>query len=226
MLQKLRQSLSRKRSVSASGYAVGSDSDSCTLPDVGGVDHSRRFNSTRQSSPRPLPSRTPSPQPSRASSVHESVGPGADSASYYSDTDSAWRPASEGIQRFTLLHELGRCRKASTHAIVFTAPSSCCMTHALRYQLCYRGSSGAVFMALETASGRQVAIKRIPLRPRFRADAVLRELENQQLCRGHPHIIQLQVSCTPTRAPASIWCVLLTQHQRHGVHGRRHRKSF
>ena len=65
-----------------------------------------------------------------------------------------------------------------------------------------RGSSGSVSLAVEVATGQRVAIKQIPVRPRFRAAAVLRELENQRLCRGHPHIIQLQVSFFPMHLSA------------------------
>ena len=168
-----------------------------------GFDHPEQCNEREQSWPSPPPSCSLSPQPSSRVS---SDGCSTDSVYQASNTCSEWSSAGEpeGIQRFTLLHELGRCRhnadcNSSAINLNLEAITDVCQKSVLK-RCCLvpdRGSSGTVSLAVEVATGRQVAIKQIPVGPCFKAEAVLRELENQQLCRGHPHIIQLQVSCTP-----------------------------
>lgn len=62
------------------------------------------------------------------------------------------------------------------------------------------GSSGLVLLCEDQRDGLQVAVKLIPRGPEFSAAAVRRELTNQCLCRGHPHIIQLLVRGGPQGA--------------------------
>lgn len=64
-----------------------------------------------------------------------------------------------------------------------------------RYQLIRalsRGASGSVDLVLDTATGREVAIKSLALDGKYDPEIITRELLNQQQCVGHPNIIQLQ----------------------------------
>jgi len=54
-----------------------------------------------------------------------------------------------------------------------------------------RGSSGFVLLALDRQTGQQVAIKFIPTGAAFKEASIQRELTNQAMCSGHPHIVQL-----------------------------------
>lgn len=56
-----------------------------------------------------------------------------------------------------------------------------------------RGSSGFVLLALDRQTGQQVAIKFIPTGAAFKEASIQRELTNQAMCSGHPHIVQLLV---------------------------------
>ena len=155
----------------------------------------------------PLQSCAPSPQPSRDAL---SDGHGSDSTPVSREVSSpgpsAWRTvegsSSEGLQRFVILQEVGRYYAARSLLVLCTAVVWLLVLHddatradASCLRGCNRGSSGTVCLAVEAETGRRVAIKQIPVRPRFKADAVLRELANQRLCRGHPNIIQLEACC-------------------------------
>ncbi len=50
-----------------------------------------------------------------------------------------------------------------------------------------------MLLALDRQVGRQVAIKFIPIGPDFKEASIRRELANQAMCSGHPHIVQLLV---------------------------------
>ena len=171
MLQKLRQSLSRKHKASVASVDDGSrgDSGSCLrhfLPAAQvyakGVDDSQRSSDyTLQCSLAPPQSCTPSPQHSRASSD----GPSTVSAAHPGDTDSPWRPAAaaHGIERFTLLHELGRC---SLTANALTALESCHLGHVGANS--HRVLTGAAPAACSWRSRLQLGGK--SLSSRFRCD--------------------------------------------------------
>ena len=58
-----------------------------------------------------------------------------------------------------------------------------------------RGAHGTVVLAQDRLTGREVAVKAIPLGT-TNAAVVERELCNQLLAAGHPNVVQLQVSLT------------------------------
>lgn len=62
-------------------------------------------------------------------------------------------------------------------------------------QVCHtrRSVHSFVQLAVDGATGRQVAVKFLR-RDTLDATAVLREVQNQRACAGHPHIVQLLVS--------------------------------
>lgn len=55
-------------------------------------------------------------------------------------------------------------------------------------------------LAADAATGRHVAVKFL-LRDTLDASAVLREVQHQRACEGHPHIVQLLV-----RSPVALEC--------------------
>jgi serine/threonine protein kinase len=63
-------------------------------------------------------------------------------------------------------------------------------------QLFYRrGSSGFVQLAIDLHTGEHVAIKFVERGDSFSHTSITRELFNQRLCSGHPHIVQILVRC-------------------------------
>ena len=54
-----------------------------------------------------------------------------------------------------------------------------------------------MLLALDRWAGQQVAIKFIPIGPDFKEASIRRELTNQAMCSGHPHIVQLLVPPPP-----------------------------
>ena len=56
-----------------------------------------------------------------------------------------------------------------------------------------RGSSGFVQLAVDAHTGQHVAIKFVARGDSFSHTSITRELFNQRLCSGHPHIVQILV---------------------------------
>lgn len=54
-------------------------------------------------------------------------------------------------------------------------------------------------LAMDLHSGEHVAIKFVARGDSFSHTSITRELFNQRLCSGHPHIVQILVRCTVDR---------------------------
>ena len=89
----------------------------------------------------------------------------------------------------------GERRAAYRHESAMGAP--CCLFDRSGIpdllSLC-RGSSGQVVLCIDVHTGEHVAVKLVLRGPNFSHQSISRELFNQGLCTGHPHIVQILVS--------------------------------